>query len=345
MYHVSQLELDQVAVRECHRLQLRRSILAVVLTWVLIAILVFFASHFVPTQIFWWFYVPIAFLIAGRQGALLQLVHEGSHRLLAPSKAVNDRIGKWLCALPVGVNYEGYASGHVMHHAHTGTDLDPPADTEKYRNVDVGDWRLYALFLKDLVGITALSVFLSYITSGRPKNNESGSPFSGVVKLAQLILVQGVLLAVLFQFNVVNYVLLWLVPAACFHMLLMRIRGIAEHGLNKQLSLHLESPEEGNFYTRSFGTPKNRYRLFPLVWVERALIGSLNVYYHHEHHLFPKVPFYNLPKLHSLVADQVSDRNPDVYAAGYFSAFSRGLGSRPPMSEPSHISPAVHAVD
>jgi len=123
----------------------------------------------------------------------------------------------------------------------------------------------------------------------------------------------------------------------------MRIRGIAEHGLNKQLAVTLGTPEEGNLYTRSFGTPKKRYSFTPLVVMERALIGSLNVYYHHEHHLFPKVPFYNLPKLHSLVADKVSARNPDVYAAGYFSAFARGLKSGAVRERETPVPPAeVH---
>ena len=31
--------------------------------------------------------------------------------------------------------------------------------------------------------------------------------------------------------------------------------------------------------------------------------------YHIEHHIFPQVPFYNLPKLHEAIKDQLPDPN------------------------------------
>ena len=35
-----------------------------------------------------------------------------------------------------------------------------------------------------------------------------------------------------------------------------------------------------------------------------------NMQYHVEHHLFPQVPFYNLPKLHEAIKDQLHPANP-----------------------------------
>ena len=35
----------------------------------------------------------------------------------------------------------------------------------------------------------------------------------------------------------------------------------------------------------------------------------LNMQYHIEHHIFPQVPFYNLPKLHNLIKDQMPKPN------------------------------------
>ena len=173
---------------------------------------------------------------------------------------------------------------------------------------------------------------------------------SSMVSFAQLCLAQLGLLLVLFQSrilfgaetlvfpnnalldNFITYILLWLIPALSPFMFLMRIRGIAEHGLMRQLGVD-EGPydtrgtDEGLFYTRSFFTPQVSYNFQPLIWFERLLIGSFNVNYHHEHHLFPRVAWYNLPKLHDLIGKKVAERNPDIYARGYFSAAMRNVFS------------------
>lgn len=274
-------------------------------------------------------YVPIIFLIAGRFGSLLQLIHEASHTLLSPDRKTNDRLAKWLCSLPVGVFYEGYVTGHMLHHAWTNTDKDPKADTEKYRLTDFKDPALYLLLLKDLLGITALSIFFAYKESN---DSSQKTKESKVVPLLQLCLVQSLLLGGLFQFDIVHYILFWLFPAVSPHMFLMRIRGIAEHGLSKQLNVEIKSPSDGNFYTRSFFTKQNHYSVTPLIWIEKLLIGSLNVNHHHEHHLFPTVPFYNLPILHERIAPLVHAQNPDIYAKGYFAAAFRSLTQPLPQS-------------
>ncbi len=299
--------------------------------WLQILFILFACQYWIDAKYFWYLYIPVIFLIAGRIGALLQVIHEASHGLISKSKKLNDRLARWVCAFPVGVNYEGYASGHILHHAHAGTDLDPPSDSEKYRIVDYRDPGLYALFLKDLLGITALQVFISYKINkdGSQSKRDSMTTTSPWIQLVQLCLVQIVVLGVLFQFNIVNYLLLWIVPASSPHMFLMRVRGIAEHGLAKQVGYPVKNVNGGTLYTRSFLTPRNCYSFPFLVWLERWLIGSLDVYYHHEHHLYPRIPFYNLHKAHRLVSDQVEKFNPDVYAKGYFSAAFRSVTPRP----------------
>ena len=39
-----------------------------------------------------------------------------------------------------------------------------------------------------------------------------------------------------------------------------------------------------------------------------------NMQYHVEHHIFPQVPFYNLPKLHEALKDQLHPANPSFIA-------------------------------
>ena len=108
------------------------------------------------------------------------------------------------------------------------------------------------------------------------------------------------------------------------HMFLMRIRGIAEHGLAKQLNYYVTKTSEGQYFTRSFLTNVNKYKITPLIWIEKLLIGSFFVYYHHEHHLDAKIPYYNLNKFHNLVKNKVNNYvKAPVYEKGYFSAALR----------------------
>ncbi len=340
-YNVYEYNVPRDFVAEISKLDPKISNFALLMAWVCLAVLISTIRFVIPAEYFWYAYVPFIFLIAGRFGVFLQLIHEGTHYLLHPDRRWNHFIGTWFCARPVGVNFDGYAYGHIRHHAFTNTDKDPKSDTEKYRVCDFRNPRLYLLFLKDLLGITALSIFFDYNDGSAESGEKVGKKNHFSTKLQDLFglcFVQLIILAVLFQFDVLDYILLWLVPAISPHMFLMRVRGIAEHGLSKQLGVTpITNPAYGEFYTRSFLTSKNCYKFAPLIWLEKALIASLNVYYHHEHHMLATVPYYNLNKLHDRVKDQVEKRNPDVYAKGYFAAAMRNLLQNTPVPQTSGV--------
>ena len=60
--------------------------------------------------------------------------------------------------------------------------------------------------------------------------------------------------------------------------------------------------------------------------LERFLIALHNVSYHLEHHLFPGVPFYNLPKLHKkLMKGEAYQINAHI-TKGYFNGLLQELG-------------------
>jgi len=83
------------------------------------------------------------------------------------------------------------------------------------------------------------------------------------------------------------------------------------HGLPGQLGIEITAADQGNFYTRS---------MVGISWIEKILIGSLSAGYHHEHHIFPNIPFYNLARLNERIGPEVAKRGPMIYARGYFSA-------------------------
>lgn len=335
LYGPQWYNLDKQALAELKLLKPHKPVIAALINWVLIfAIVKGFLS--LPSPWIYYLYPLVIFLIAGRAGVFLQLAHEASHGLIAPGK-FNDWFGNWISCYPIGLDLKGYQEPHMRHHACTNQVCDPLSDSEKYKVVTVKNPKLWLLFLKDLLGITAISVRFMYDQPIANKEREEIEDYleteegyksfhtstvtlgQKLAKYASIALWQVALLAALFNFNPLHYILLWAVPLVTAHMFLMRVRGIAEHGLGIQLGVtNLDKKTRGTFFTRSFGTPMNHYGFPALNWIERFLIGSLDVYYHHEHHLFPKIPYYNLPKAHQLVAAQVKEKNPAVFAKGYF---------------------------
>ena len=312
------LGLDIAKLKDLENLDPKKTVFGLLFLYLMTAALVFASIQL--TNFNYFFYIPCIFLIAGRQGAFLQLVHEASHFLVSKNEKFNDFFGSYLCGYPIGVNFDGFRTGHNNHHVNTATADDSPTDLDKYNVVDTKKFSLYKLFLKDLVGISALEVFFSYGKNKKQNDENKKSNYGFIFTLAKLSAVQLLILS-FFGFNILNYFLFWLFPLVSPHMFLMRIRGLAEHGQSNQLGCIAENNSAGTYYTRSFLTPLTSNKYSPLVILEKLLIGSFNVHYHHEHHIFPKVPWYNLPKLSKMISGNIKQNNTsETYRKGYFSA-------------------------
>ena len=97
-------------------------------TWALTLALLWLAAafpHSVTILLVW-------ALLAGRQLGLSVLMHEAGHNTLFASRAVNQWVGQWLCALPTLNDLPAYAAGHLHHHRLSGTSEDP--DLPNYRD-------------------------------------------------------------------------------------------------------------------------------------------------------------------------------------------------------------------
>jgi fatty acid desaturase len=342
-------ELNKDVLEELKALKPYRPVLAALQAWFWIFVIV---KAFLYSPQLVYFYPIVIFLIAGRAGVFLQLAHEAGHRLIASNAKFNDWFGNWIATYPIGLDLRGYAVPHTRHHACPNRPCDPVSDSEKYKVCDIRSPKLWFLFLKDLLGITAVTIrFLyqqplsnkekkdieDYLETNDEKylacRTEGESSWQALKKYLSIGAVQLVVLGALFNFNLIHYFILWIVPLTTAHMFLMRVRGIAEHGLGIQLQVsQLDQKNRGTLYTRSFGTPANHYAFPLLTFLDRILIGSLNVYYHHEHHLFPKVPYYNLPRLHQLIYEREKQFNPQIFAKGYFSCLFFNLRHQPALS-------------
>src|ERR1700753_916953 len=68
----------------------------------------------------------IAVMVVGtRQLGLAILMHEAAHGGLHANRAINEWVGQWLCAVPVGADLASYRSYHLQHHKFTQQPEDP----------------------------------------------------------------------------------------------------------------------------------------------------------------------------------------------------------------------------
>ena len=73
---------------------------------------------------------PLTWLLAvmvvgARQLGLAILMHEAAHGGLHANQAINEWVGQWLCAVPVGADLASYRSYHLQHHKFTQQPEDP----------------------------------------------------------------------------------------------------------------------------------------------------------------------------------------------------------------------------
>ncbi|WP_283810642.1 fatty acid desaturase [Bradyrhizobium frederickii] len=93
-----------------------------------------------------------------------------------------------------------------------------------------------------------------------------------------------------------GFLLYWVVPYMTLFLLFLYIRSVAEH-----------------FGSMDYEEELGSTRTVIPYWWERLFFAPHNVNYHLEHHLFPGVPFYNLPKLSTaLMRDETYRANAHI---------------------------------
>ncbi|HKI73415.1 MAG TPA: fatty acid desaturase family protein [Pseudomonadales bacterium] len=224
----------------------------------------------------------LAILILGaRQLGLGVIVHETGHRTLFSSRALNDFCGTWLTGYLVFSNKDAYMRGHLKHHRDAGTDQDP--DLSNYRDYPIGRERLQRKIVRDLTGqvgwrrIKSLARAIAKLPS---LDEENRSYLIG--SIAMNVLIFGALAV----WGHAWVYLLWVAAFMTSHMLVSRIRQIAEHAAVPDLY----DPD-----------PRRHTRTLYINWLERLLIAPHGVNYHLEHHLLASVPIYRLRLLHEIL--------------------------------------------
>lgn len=235
----------------------------------------------------------VAIMIVGtRQLGLAILMHEAAHGGLHSNKMINEFVGQWLCAVPVGADLASYRSYHLQHHRFTQQPEDPdlslsapfPITKESYRRKAIRDLSGQT-FVKQRLPLL-LSLF-KRATKDAPVEHESFIS-TGREKTARFLVVNALLFVLFWLAGAgIWYFGIWLVAIATWLSLVTRIRNIAEHAC-----------------TSTSDDPYSQARTTLANPIERALIAPYWVNYHAEHHLFMYLPCYRLPLAHRLLIEK-----------------------------------------
>jgi fatty acid desaturase len=245
-------------------------------------------------------------VVGSRQMALSLLMHDGAHRRLAKNGALNDWLSDWFCAFPLFYTTAGYKASHFPHHRFLNTAQDPDYAIRK----DQPAWtfpqtraQLRLTLAKQALGFSAamiLRMLYRYGVKNRSVAPGAGARPAGANRYSRIgfYLLAFTLLTVFGLWPV--FLLYWVLPAFTVLPFCMRVRSWAEHfGLPWTGDLSDSRTILTNAVGRFFFAPHG---------------GG----YHLDHHLFPAVPFYNLPALHSALMRTRAYRESASVSDGYF---------------------------
>jgi fatty acid desaturase len=273
-----QFRVPAAELRRLSTINQTRSIVHIAGEWAAIILSIALCSHF------WnpFLYVLTVAWIGARQHALLILMHEGTHFRLFTKKWVNDLISESLLAWPMFITARAYRIDHFAHHRNINTSDDP--DWMRKQNHEwefPKSWKELAVILfRDLCALNAhqLVAEVTDLSGGNQVQARPTTPY----RIARATFYAVALGLLFWNQAFVGFLLFWVVPFATWFKVIIRIRGIAEH----------------------YGIDDTTYglsRTTLLSWFDRWFVAPNNINYHLEHHLYPSVPFYRLPELHTLL--------------------------------------------
>lgn len=287
--YVTPQELQQLT-----KLRTWRSVFGVLSDWIIItaafALIIFYPNPLT--------YIFSFILISRQQLALALLMHDGSHRRLASSAKLSDFIAQWFCAAPLFFSMFSYQKLHLKHHRDPLAKDDP--DFSLIGGYPISKASLARKLFRDAIGLSYIKFIRYFIYMARkPK----ALPIEGEQKTEKKISHQGsmsftsVITSILIT-NLVLFSLLfiadhpwlylthWFLPMATSLQVLLRIRGIAEHAGFEP------NPDQRQNSRTVTGS------------IQTMIFAPHNAHYHLEHHVYPAVPYYNLPKLHKLMKER-----------------------------------------
>jgi fatty acid desaturase len=267
-------------------------------------------SIYLCVGVSWWLYPVSLVLIGSTQRALVNMLHEASHKVLARNRTLNLVLGTVFSGHLVFHMYNPYRSSHIgFHHRYLGdADKDPDFGFHVECGIYEPTMSNRVFFLRNIlfavVGLRTVE-YVRYVVEDRLLFRQEDVAVSMPISLRAerwvmfgvwaLILVPVALTGVWLQF-----VLFWIVPLFTTAIAI---------GWLSELAEHYPLPESEN---RQILMTRNRHG-----WaVERFLLGRHNDNFHLVHHLNTGVPFWNMRRAHEVLLDDEAYARWDALWAG-----------------------------
>jgi fatty acid desaturase len=263
-------------VRELSRLRPRKAMAdaAIAWTWIVAAwILAAYADT-------WWAVAAAIPVIGNRYYGLYILGHDGLHRRLFDDFATNDLVCDLFILAPIGSITRINNRNHLQHHQNLANETDP--DRHKHGCFNKVTRLELAGYLTAVTSAlrSVRNVLVGSSAGTEPTEGSSRTDGYRLRDIAILFTVQGALcLTLSLLFGWWGYLLLWWVPVFLFTFLPDNLRSFVEHS-------HAEADERADEHRLITHLPHP---------IERALLSPMNMNYHAAHHLWPSIPYYNLP--------------------------------------------------
>ena len=225
----------------------------------------------------WLVAVPLYVCAAASLHGISLFAHEAVHRTLSPHRVWNAALGA-ACAIPVLQNCAAYTVLHLRHHRHLGEDGDP----DHYASYTRWTWLIFTMnWLRLLVGypiyIVAIPILAFKYGTARARAGialETAASVAFIVALLHSPVPRSLLLHG------------WLIPM-CFINFMVNVRGMSQHTLLSDTTDEVRG-------TRSILTGR------------LVAFFMCNENYHLEHHLYPGVPWYHLPRVHEALRTELN---------------------------------------
>lgn len=267
-------KLDRDFVAGLAKVQGWRFTLAFGFDVLVIALAVAISEHFFFNP---WVYLAAIFIIATRMHAFAVLFHDATHHRAYVSKRFTNMAGEFL-GWSIFTTLEGYRNNHLTHHRHLNTEQDPDwvgRFASRNYNFPMTKGQFALELLRQCSGI-GFCEQLYKASTAKEFNDISKQTKRRRVIFYLVVLAGGAYLGILDKLA-----LYWVVPMMTFVPPLFYIRSVAGHHGNL---------EYDHTYTNARTTISSG--------IERFFFLPHGVGYHLDHHLYPHIPFYNIPRLH-----------------------------------------------